>query len=144
MLGQSKRATGVISDAADRIAPYFDRLAHDKKLRRRLAAAIGGAVAERERAGKQRAGFLGTAGRIVSDPARRAPLFEAVSQLHKARGRMKKTSNHRTRNSVLAVAGAGIVVAVVPKLRNILPEAVQCRGSSDDSGSSGRGIGLVE
>jgi hypothetical protein len=132
MFGQSKRTTGIISGAADRVSPYFDRLAHDEKLRRRLAAAIGGQVAARRRA-KRRAGFLGTAARIAN-PALRAPVLEAVSQIQKARGRMQKPTHHRTRNSMLALAGVGIVVAAVPQLRSGLAHTWGRKGDRDDSG----------
>jgi hypothetical protein len=151
MFGQSKRTTGIISSAADRISgaadrvsPYFDRLAHDEKLRRRLAAAISGQVAARQRAKRRRTGFLGTAARVGSNPALRPQILEAVSQFHKVRGRMQKTNNHTTRNSVLALAGAGIVVAAVPKLRHSLAQTLRWKGSSDDSGSGLGENGLEE
>jgi hypothetical protein len=143
MFGQSKRTTGIISGAADRVSPYFDRLAHDEKLRRRLAAAIGGQVAARRRA-KRHTGFLGTAARIGSNPALRAPVLEAVSQFQKARGRMQKTNHHRTRNSVLALAGAGIVVAAVPQLRSTLAHTWSRKDDRDDSGSGPDEIGFEE
>ena len=123
MFGHSKTTTGIISGAADRVSPYFDRLAHDEKLRRRLAAAIGSQVAARRRAKKQRTGFLGAATRLASSPALRAPALEAVSQYQRVRGRTQKTHDHRARNSVLALAGAGLVVAAIPQFRNGLAQA---------------------
>jgi hypothetical protein len=144
MFGHSKTATGIISGAADRVSPYFDRLAHDEKLRRRLAAAIGGQVAAHRRAKRQRTGFLGTASRIASNPALRAPALEAVSQFQRIRGRTQKTNDHRARNSMLALAGAGIVVAAVPQLRNGLAQAWHRRSDGDDSGAALDGDGPEE
>lgn len=141
MFGQS-RTTGIISSAADRVSPHFDWLGHDEKLRRRLAAAIGGQVASRRRAKKRQTGFLGTAARIASSPALRAPALEAVSQIQKARGRMQKTNDHRKRNSVLVLAGAGIVIAAIPQVRNGLAQA--WRRDSDDLGSDLDGSDLEE
>ena len=143
MFGHSKTTTGIISGAADRVSPYFDRLAHDEKLRRRLAAAIGGQVAARRRA-KKRTGFLGTASRIASNPALKAPALEAVSQFQKIRGRTQKTNDHRARNSMVALAGAGIVVAAVPQLRHGLAQAWHRRSDGDDSGLALDGDGPEE
>jgi hypothetical protein len=67
MFGQGRR-TGIISATADRMSPYVDRLTHDERLRRRLAAAITGQVAARQRAKKRRTGILGTAARLGSSP----------------------------------------------------------------------------
>ena len=123
MFGQGKR-TGIISATADRMSPYVDRLTHDEKLRRRLAAAITYQVAARQRAKKRRPGFLGMAARFGSNPALRTQVLDAVSHVHKVRGRMQKTNHHKARNSVLALAGAGIVVAAVPRLRHSLAETL--------------------
>ena len=60
-------------------------------------------------------------------------MLEAVSGVHMIRGRMQKTNHHKARNSVLAVAGAGIVVAAVPRLRHSLADAMHRKG--DDWGS---------
>lgn len=144
MFGQSKRTTGIISGAADRVSPYFDRLAHDEKLRRRLATAISGQVAARKRAKKRRTGFLGTAARVGSSPAVRSQLLGTVSQLHKVRGRMQKTNHHTTRNSLLAFAGAGIVVFAIPRLRNTVVQPFRSHDGNDDSGTDLDGNDLEE
>ena len=142
MFGQGKR-TGIISATADRMSPYVDRLTHDEKLRRRMAAAITGQVAVRQRAKRRRTGFLGTAARFGSNPALKAQMLEAVSHVHKARGRMQKNNHHKARNSVLVLAGAGIVVAAVPWLRHSLADALHRKGD-DDWGSDPGDSGLEE
>jgi hypothetical protein len=141
MFGQGKR-TGIMSATADRMSPYVDRLTHNEKLRRQLAAAINGHIAARQRAKRRRTGFLGTAARFGSNPALRAQMLEAVSHVHKVRGRMQKTNHHKARNSVLAVAGAGVVVVAFPRLRHSLAEALHRKG--DDWGSDLSESGLEE
>jgi hypothetical protein len=141
MFGQGKR-TGIMSATADRMSPYVDRLTHNEKLRRQLATAINGQIAVRRRTKRRRTGFLGTAARFGSNPALRAQMLEAVSHVHKVRGRMQKTNHHKARNSVLAVAGAGVVVVAVPRLRHSLAEALHRKG--DDRGSDLSESGLEE
>ena len=134
MFGQGRR-TGIISATADRMSPYVDRLTHDEKLRRRLAAAITGQVAARQRAKRRRTGFLGTAARFGSNPALKAQMLEAVSHVHKVQGRMQKHNHHKARNSMLALAGAGMIIAAVPRLRHSVAEILHGKSSEDDWGS---------
>ena len=143
MFGQGRRTTGIISGAAGRVSPYVDRLAHDDRFRRRLAAAIRSEVAGRHRARRRRTGVLGAAARIGSNPALTAPVLEAVSQFQRARGRLRKTDSHKRRNSMLALAGAGIIVAAVPKFRSGLVNTLRGEGS-DDAGSDLDGSGPEE
>ena len=115
MFGRKNFATAA-TDARDRVAPYVDQLAHDEKLRRRLAAGIAAGAAARKRAKKQ-AGLVGLVTRLATDPVLRAQLNEVSSQLQKANGRLKKHKSHKLRNAALFLAGAGAVVAAVPSLR---------------------------
>jgi hypothetical protein len=69
-------------------------------------------------------------------------MLEAVSHVHKVRGRTQKTNHHKARNSVLAVACAGVVVVAVPRLRHSLAEALHRNG--DDWGSDLSESGLEE
>lgn len=141
MFGQSKK-TGIMSATADRMSPYVDRLTHNDKLRRQLATAINGQIAARQRSKKRKTGILGTAARFGSSPALRAQVLEAVSGVHMIRGRMQKNHHHKARNSMLAVAGAGIVVAAIPRLRHSLADAMHRKG--DDWGSDIRESGSDE
>jgi uncharacterized membrane protein len=116
MFRRSKGMSGAAAEALDGISPYADQLARDETLRRRLLAALGAALAAQERARRQ-VGLVGAASRLGSDPVLRAQLAEAMAQLQKAKGRMKRTRNHRTRNVVLVLAGAGGAIAVLPRVR---------------------------
>ena len=124
MFGRDKGMKRVASDTLDHVSPYVDQLANDDKLRQRLVAAISAGAAARKRA-KTHAGMLGIARRVGSDPVLRAQVFEAVSQLRKARGRIQKNDSHTTRNVLLALTGAGVVVAGVPKLRGRIAAKVR-------------------
>lgn len=128
MFGRKNVATAA-SDALDGVSPYVDQLAHDEKLRRRLAAALAAGAAARTRAKKQ-TGLAGLVTRLATDPVLRAQLGEVSSQLQKANGRLKKHKSHKLRNTALLLAGAGAVVAAIPSLR----EAVLSKlGVSDPS-----------
>lgn len=127
MFGRKNVAT-VAGDALDGASPYIDQLAHDEKLRARLVAAITAGAAARKRA-KRQVGLLGVATRLGSDPVLRAQVAEVVSQLQKAKGRIEKNRSHKTRNIVLLLTGAGLVVAAVPGLREAVVNKVM--GTSD-------------
>ncbi|MDX6474925.1 MAG: hypothetical protein QOH95_436 [Gaiellaceae bacterium] len=114
-----KNVATVAGDALDSVSPYVDQLAHDEKLRERLAAAIVAGTAARKRA-RQQAGLVGLATRLATDPVLRAQVGEAVAQLQKARGRMEKARSHKLRNVLLFVTGSGLVIAAVPGLRSAL------------------------
>lgn len=111
-----KDVTATANDAIDTVSPYVDQLAHDEKLRKRLAAAIAAGAAARRRAQKQ-TGLLGLATRLATDPVLREQLGEAATQLQKANSRVKKHKSHKLRNTVLLLAGVGAVVAALPSLR---------------------------
>jgi hypothetical protein len=131
MFGRKNVATAA-SDALDGVSPYVDQLAHDEKLRRRLAAAITAGAAARTRAKKQ-TGLVGLATRLAGDPVLRAQLGEVSSQLQKASSRLKKHKSHKLRNTVLFLAGVGALVAAVPSLREAVLSKV---GGEEPSGGS--------
>ena len=132
MFGRKNAAT-VAGDALDGVSPYIDQLAHDEKLRERLVAAITAGAAARTRA-KRQVGLLGVATRLGSDPVLREQVAEVVSQLQKAKGRIEKNRSHKTRNTVLLLTGAGVVVAAVPSLREAVMNKVL--GAPDRPGDS--------
>jgi hypothetical protein len=131
MFGRKNVATAA-GDAVDGVSPYVDQLAHDEKLRQRLAAAITAGAAARARAKKQ-TGLVGLATRLATDPVLRTQLAEVSSQLQKANGRLKKHRSHKLRNTVLLLAGAGAVVAAIPSLREAVLSKV---GGDEPSGGS--------
>jgi uncharacterized membrane protein len=130
MFKRHKGVSGAAAEALDGISPYADQLAHDETLRRRLLAALGAGLAAQERA-KRQVGLVGAATRLGSDPILRAQLAEALMQLQKAKGRVKRTRSHRTRNAVLVLTGAGAAVAALPRVRAAVTNRV--RSARDQS-----------
>ncbi len=117
MFGRMKSAKGAASDAVVSVSPYLDQLTNDEKLRGRLLAALGAGLAAHHRT-RQQLGPRGIATRLGTDPVLRAQLVDAVSQLQKARGRMRKKNKGRNTRVLVCLAGGGLVVAAVPTLRN--------------------------
>ena len=129
MFERKQGAGAAASDAISGISPYVNQLAHDEKLRQRLLAAVSATAAARERARSQ-TGWSGVARRLASDPVLRAQAGEAVAQLQKAKGSVRKNRSHRVRNWVLLLVGGGLVVAAVPSLRSSLLKKL--RGTGDN------------
>ncbi len=119
MFGRDNRIREVASETVGAMSPYVERIATDERLRRRLIAAVTAGLVSRQRARRQ-VGVWGAARRLGSDPVLRAQALEAVSQLQQVRRRMrKKNVRHTTRNVLVFVTAAGVVVvAAVPRLRN--------------------------
>jgi hypothetical protein len=124
MLGRNKGVSGFASSALDTVSPYTDRLANDEKVRERLVAALTLGAAARRRA-KRQTGAIGLARRLASDTILRTQISEAVHQLKKAQGRVRKSRSHKTRNTLLFVTSLGLVVAAVPVLRAFVLDKLQ-------------------
>jgi len=129
MFGRNRSATSAVTDAAESLTPYADQFATDEKLRERLVAAVGAALAARQRARRQ-AGLIGLARRLGSDPILREQLTEVVVQLQAAQQRVKKNRSHKTRNALLFASGVGVAVAAMPSIRQGLVSKI--RGSAND------------
>jgi uncharacterized membrane protein len=129
MFGRNRSATSAVTDAAGSLSPYADQLATDEKLRERLVAAAGAALAARQRARRQ-AGLIGLARRLGSDQILREQLTEVVVQLQAARQRVKKNRSHKARNTLLFASGVGVAVAAMPTVRQGLMSKI--RGSGND------------
>jgi hypothetical protein len=127
MLGRNKGVSGFASNALESVSPYTDRLANDEKVRERLVAALTLGAAARRRA-KRQTGAIGLARRLASDTILRTQISEAVHQLRKAQGRVRKSRSHKTRNTLLFVTSVGMVIAAVPSLRAFVLEKVQGAG----------------
>jgi hypothetical protein len=134
MFGRNKGVSEFASDVLDSVTPYTDRLAHDEKVRERLVAALTLGAAARRRA-KRQTGVIGLARRLASDAVLRTQISEAVHQLQKAQGRVRKSRSHKTRNTLLFVTSLGMVVAAVPSLRAFVLEKLQ---GADDWMPDGR------
>jgi uncharacterized membrane protein len=121
MFRHKNSVTEAAAGALENVSPYVDRLAHDEKLRARLIAALTAGVAARKRS-QQRAGLVGLARTLGSDPVLRAQVAEALDQLQRAKGRLHKPRSHKARNFLLFLTGSGMVIAAVPSLRNAVVE----------------------
>jgi uncharacterized membrane protein len=121
MFRHKNSASEAAAGALENVSPYVDRLTHDEKLRARLIAALTAGVAARKRA-QQRAGLVGLARTLASDPVLRAQVAEALDQLQGAKRRLRKPRSHKGRNFLLFLTGSGMVVAAVPGLRNAVVE----------------------
>ena len=117
MFRRNGSVTQTVSDAAETVAEYVDPLAHDEKLRQRIAAAVAAGLAARRQA-RRHMGLRGLAFQLGTDPVLRAQLAELAEQLQGARKRAKKARSHKVRSALLFVGGTGLVVAAVPSLRN--------------------------
>jgi uncharacterized membrane protein len=138
MFGRNRSATSAVTGAAESLSPYADQLATDEKLRERLVAAVGAALAARQRARRQ-AGLIGLARRLGSDPILREQLTEVVVQLQAARQRVNKNRSHRRRNSLLFASGVGVAVAAIPSVRQGLMSKIRGSGNDWADASLGRG-----
>lgn len=124
MFGRNGGVKSRVSDAAGAVrsivTDYGDPLAKDEKLRRRLVDALTTGAAARERARKQM-GVTGLARRLATDPVLRAQLSDLTTQLRAVQHRVEKTQSHKVRNTMLFVAGVGMVaVAAVPAARKAI------------------------
>ena len=118
--GVKSRVSGAASAVRSVVADYGDPLAKDERLRRRLLEVLTTGAAARERARRQM-GVTGLARRLASDPVLRAQLNELASQLRLVQRRVEKTQSHKVRNTVLFVAGVGMVaIAAVPAARKAI------------------------
>jgi len=117
MFGRSHGlSTRRLSDKAGSVTRYVDPLIHDDKLRKRIGEAITASLAAGKRAQKQ-TGLRGAVSRLATDEVLRAQIADAAANIRAAAQRAEKTRKHRLRNTVLFVAGLGLVgVAVKSKL----------------------------
>jgi hypothetical protein len=109
----------VASESFDAASSFVDQLIHDKTLRRKLRAAGKASAAATRRAQTQtrRQGITS----LVSDPVLKKHLADALSQVQGAR-KTRKAPEHRTRNLVAIVAGAGAMIVATLKVRQRLAE----------------------
>src|SRR5690242_14075934 len=115
------RATQIV-DQASSVKDALVDLANDKELRRRLAAAIDAGTAARRRV-RSHVGLTGLATGLRDDSVLRAELNELRRQVEAIQHRAKRRRSHKLRNATLVVGGAGIVSAVLVRLRNDSPPA---------------------
>jgi uncharacterized membrane protein len=110
---------GAAGGAADAVVAYYDPLARDEKLRKRVGSAIVAAAAAQQRMSRHR-GVRGLALGLSTDPVLRAQLIRLGTELQAAQKRAKKTRSHRLRNTVLFLAGFGVIIAALPTTRRMV------------------------
>ena len=119
-MGRSSTADGVKAKALTG-KDLAARLAQDERFRQQLVTAVAHGAAARRRA-RSRVGWLATAHRLATDEELRGEVQQMVDELRRAWSRVGRTrSSHRTRNTLLALAGLGAAAAVVaPKLKSFV------------------------
>lgn len=123
-MGRTSGAKARVTSAAETVAGYVDPLVKDERLRQRLLDALAVGVAARQRA-KRQVGVTSLARRLGSDPVLRDQIAELATHLRDVRDHAKvqlpvrkpAKKKHRFRNTTLLLAGAGLVLASSPSLR---------------------------
>lgn len=121
-MGRTSGARAKVASAAETVTGYVDPLIKDEKVRQRLLDALAIGVAARQRARRQM-GVTSLARRLGSDPVLRDQLAELATHLRDIRSDVgaapaKRAKSHRVRNTTLLIAGAGLIVASRPTLRD--------------------------
>jgi hypothetical protein len=101
------------------VVSYADSVVRDEALRADLLAAIGHGA---EMGGRVRKDIdaVGIKKRLAKDRKLRKELRAAIDDLEGAGDRLRRRPDHRRRNVMLIVAGAGAVAAIVPAARHWL------------------------
>ncbi len=121
MARHDRRPAKIAADVAASISPYTDQLAHDPKLRRRLADAIRASVVAGARA-RRHTGTAGLMWALASDPVLKRHVSEAIVGVQDAKRRIDRRRNRRTR-VIIGLVGLGAVAAlVVPVVRRATNE----------------------
>ena len=106
------------------------QLAHDKKFRKQLMAAVGHGSAAKRRA-KRRSGLVASVARVAGDGELMQELRAMTDDLRHAWTRVERKRSHRTRTTLLLLAAAGIAAAAAPHVKELLS------GSTGDGSTSG-------
>jgi len=101
------------------VVSYADSVVRDEALRADLLAAVGHGAEMSDRVRKD-VDTGGIAKRLANDKKLRKELRAAIDDLDSAGGRLRRRHEHRLRNVILIIAGAGAVVAIVPAARHWL------------------------
>lgn len=122
-MGRTSGAKAKVTSTAETVVGYVDPLIKDEKVRQRLLDALAIGVAARQRARRQM-GVTSLARRLGSDPVLRDQIAELATHLRDIRSEVgvgrpaKRAKSHRVRNTTLLIAGAGLIVASRPSLRD--------------------------
>jgi hypothetical protein len=101
------------------VVSYADSVMRDEALRADLLAAVGHGAEMSDRVRKD-IDTDGITKRLANDRKLRKELRAAIDDLDSAGGRLRRRHDHRRRNVILIVAGAGALAAIVPAARHWL------------------------
>jgi hypothetical protein len=101
------------------IVSYADSVVRDDALRADLLAAVGHGAQMGDRVRKD-IDADGIKKRLATDRKLRKQLRAAIDDFDSAGDRLRRRRDHRRRNVILIVAGAGAVAAIVPAARHWL------------------------
>lgn len=101
------------------VVSYADSVVRDEALRADLLAAVGHGAEMSYRVRKD-IDAVGIKRRLANDRKLRKELRAAIDDIDSAGDRLRRTRDHRRRNVILVVAGAGAVAAIVPAARHWL------------------------
>jgi hypothetical protein len=101
------------------VVSYADSVVRDEALRADLLAAVGHGAEMSDRVRKD-VDAVGIKKRLANDRKLRKELRAAIDDIDSAGDRLRRRGDHRRRNVILIVAGAGAVAAIVPAARHWL------------------------
>ena len=133
MLRNDGRPAAIAADVAASISPYTDQLAHDPKLRRRLADAIRATVIAGVRA-RRHTGTGGSMWALASDPVLKRHVSEAIVGVQDAKRRIDRRRNRRTR-VIAGLVGLGAVAALVVPVVRRATNGTACDAVSTTAGT---------
>ena len=111
------------------VVSYADSVMRDEALRADLLAAVGHGAQMGDRVRKD-VDADGIKKRLAKDRKLRKELRAAIDDLDSAGDRLRRRHDHRRRNVILIVAGAGAVAAMVPAARHWLVDGATGHASA--------------
>jgi hypothetical protein len=111
------------------VVSYADSVMRDEALRADLLAAMGHGAQMGDRVRKD-VDADGIKKRLAKDRQLRKELRAAIDDLDSAGDRLRQRHDHRRRNVILIVAGAGAVAAMVPAARHWLVDGATGHASA--------------
>jgi hypothetical protein len=116
LLGSERRPVEIAADVAAAIAPYTNRLAHDRELRAHLTDAIQASVTAGKRA-RRHTGKSGLMWAVASDPVLKRQIAEAIVDVQIAKRRIDRSRRRRRVRVVTGLVGVGAIALALPMIR---------------------------
>jgi signal transduction protein with GAF and PtsI domain len=120
MIGRTS-TVGALKERAVSGKDLAAQLAHDRKFRRQLVAAVRHGSAAKRRANR-RTGVAATVVRLVSDGELVHELRQMTDELRRAWMRVEKKRSHKARNTALLLVAAGVVALTAPRVKELLSD----------------------